>query len=156
MDYILSSLFALPPAYLSNARVVRVYPFSRRLDSGYSSARFALQANLRTSSSGVFVLIEGLRKKHRFITVLLACPGWTADIHLPQLRTNVRGNNTVLARYFALNSSQDCFLFAVTPAYLSDARVVRVQRPRLDSGFHPPGLPYRQTCELPLREFSSL
>ena len=24
------------------------------------------------------------------------------------------------------------------------------------SGFHPPGLPCRQTCELPLREFSSL
>ena len=44
--------------------------FLPRLGQRISSARFALQANLRTSSSGVFVLIEGLRKKHRFITVL--------------------------------------------------------------------------------------
>ena len=85
------------------------------------------KANLRTSSSGVFVLVEGLRKS----TALLRCfgsPSWGSGFHLPQLRTNVRGNNTVLARYFAGNSSPDCFLFAVTPAYLSDARVVRVQR----------------------------
>ena len=40
-----------------------------------SSARFALQANLRTSSSRVFVLVEGLRKS----TALLRC-FWLAPV----------------------------------------------------------------------------
>ena len=62
-------LFAVTPAYLSDARVVRVQRFSPGWGSGYSSAGFALQANLRTSSSRVFVLVEGLRKS----TVKLRC-----------------------------------------------------------------------------------
>ena len=43
---------------------------------------------------------------------------------LPQLDSNQRpGRSVAYARYFAKNSPPDCFLYAVTPAYLSDLGV---------------------------------
>ena len=68
---------------------------SPRLGQRISSARFALQANLRTSSSGVFVLIEGLRKS----TALLRC-----FFHMSLL--------SYFLIFFIIHNPRICFFFA--------------------------------------------